>query len=312
MEGSGAATYCLSEAADTDAEEEAIHERIRPLEKKKQRTELLRHQKELEDEVRSSTVDMAKGEVAAGELSLRIQVSAASLASLFLCHTRRGTDTKQQRRARSKWSVKRFMEERKDIKKMIPFELIEASCAWVVDKKDADEESLIGFIKHIGYMAGKAKSGRFVDAAHINYDLAVRKLAVSDGYKAFTAGNPELALKYYAFEYMKKPSSTTSIQSQARPTRNCLSKMARSHALTTTGIKAVAGMRRHEITGTGAPVAAAVHIPARAATRNELLGRSGQLTMFVTPMHPLISICYTSPLYMTVCLTARLLTVLVI
>ena len=57
---------------------------------------------------------------------------------------------------------------------------------------------------------GKAKLGRLIDAANVNYDLAVRKLAVSDGYKAFTAGNPEQALKYYAFEYMKKPSSNIS------------------------------------------------------------------------------------------------------
>ena len=51
------------------------------------------------------------------------------------------------------------MEERKDVNKMTPFKLIEASCAWVVDKKDADEESLIGFIKHIGYIGGKGQIG---------------------------------------------------------------------------------------------------------------------------------------------------------
>ena len=58
------------------------------------------------------------------------------------------------------------MEERKDVKKMTPFELIEASCAWVVDRRDIDAESLVRFIKHISYIAGKAKSGRFVDATH--------------------------------------------------------------------------------------------------------------------------------------------------
>ena len=72
----------------------------------------------------------------------------------------------------------------------------------MVDKKDADKESLIG------YIAGKAKLRWFIDTAHINYDLAIRKLAVSDGYKVFTAGNTELALKYYAFENMKKSTST--------------------------------------------------------------------------------------------------------
>ena len=45
-----------SGAADTDAEGEAIHERIESLEKEERRAELLGWQNELEDEVRSSTV----------------------------------------------------------------------------------------------------------------------------------------------------------------------------------------------------------------------------------------------------------------
>ena len=47
----------------------------------------------------------------------------------------------------------------------------------------------------------RAKSDRFTNTAHAQYDLAVRKLAIDDGFKAFTAGNPELSLKYYALEF---------------------------------------------------------------------------------------------------------------
>ena len=50
-----------SGAADTDAEDETIREGMQSLEKKKWRAELLRHQKELEDEVRSSAINVAKG-----------------------------------------------------------------------------------------------------------------------------------------------------------------------------------------------------------------------------------------------------------
>ena len=50
---------------------------------------------------------------------------------------------------------------------------------------------------------GKAKSGRFTDQMHANYDVA-RKLAAKEGFEAFSAGNPELALKY-VFQYMRKP-----------------------------------------------------------------------------------------------------------
>ena len=163
----------VSGATDTDAEDEAIRERIRSLEKKMRRAELLRCQKELEDEVRSSTVDTVKGRRSRSRSSAREHKRHRHHSSSSSSSGERTPS--RERRASSKWSVKRFMEERKDVKKMTPFELIEASYSWVVD--DADEESLIGFIKHTGYMAGKAKSGRFVDAAHVNYDLAVRKLA---------------------------------------------------------------------------------------------------------------------------------------
>ena len=163
-----------SGAMDTDAEDEAIRKRIQSLEKKKRRVELLRRQKDLEDEVRSSTVDTVKYRHSRS----RSSASEPRHHWRHRCHSSSSSSSgertpSRERRARSKWSVKRFMEERKDVKKMTAFELFEASCAWVVDKKDADEESLIGFIKHMGYMVGKAKSGRFVDAAHVNYDLAV-------------------------------------------------------------------------------------------------------------------------------------------
>ena len=121
------------------------------------------------------------------------------------------SSTSRERRLRSKWSIKRFLEDRKDLKKVTPFELIESSCSWVLECKDLDVNSLKQFVKHIGYMAGKAKSGRFMDQAHANYDIAIRKLAAKEGFEAFSAGNPELALKYYAFEYMRKPSGVAGL-----------------------------------------------------------------------------------------------------
>ena len=165
----------------------------------------------------------------------------------------------------------------------------------MVNKKDADEESLNGFIKHIGCMVGKAKSGWFIDAAHVN--LAVRKLTVSNSYKVFTAGNPEQALIYYALEYMKILAQLTSLLGHVQLTRNCSSVTARSHALATIRRKVVVGMRRHAITGIGAPIAAAVHILTLVATRNELVSHPAQLTMFVTLMHPLNHMLHEPPLH---------------
>ena len=78
------------------------------------------------------------------------------------------------------------------------------SCSWAADSKEADWEDLLRFIKDIGYISGKAKGSRFLDQAHINYDNVVRKLATVEGFGAFSAGNPEISLKYYAFEYLRK------------------------------------------------------------------------------------------------------------
>ena len=192
--------------SDTDAEVEAICERICCLEKKKRLAALLRQQQEIEKEVNSKSAEPTSERSSRSKSPTRER-----RRHRHWCHSLSSDERtpSRERRARSKWSVNKFKEERKDVKKKAPFELIEASCVWVVDRKDVDADSLIGFIKHICYIAGKAKSGRFVDAAHVNYDLAVRKLAFSDGFKAFSADNLEIALKYNAFEFMKKPSSMT-------------------------------------------------------------------------------------------------------
>ena len=62
--------------------------------------------------------------------------------------------------------------------------LIEASC----------------FTQHIRYIAGKAKSDEFCYASHCKYDQAVHKLAVKEGFGAFSTGNQALALCHYTFE----------------------------------------------------------------------------------------------------------------
>ena len=78
--------------------------------------------------------------------------------------------------------------------------VIEASCNWVLDSKAMTVNDYRQFIKHIGYIAGRAKSDKFTNATHANYNLAIRKFAFNE---AFSAGNPELWLSYYALEYLK-------------------------------------------------------------------------------------------------------------
>ena len=65
-------------------------------------------------------------------------------------------------------------------------------------------------------MAGKAKSDRFMEKALANYDIAIRKLAATEGFEAFCVGNPELALNYYAFEYLRKPTGVAGTGSKSQ------------------------------------------------------------------------------------------------
>ena len=70
-----------------------------------------------------------------------------------------------------KKSIRKFTEEKKEIKKLNPFELLEASCLWFLDFQDTNEASVSRFISHIAFIAGKAKTIKFQDTAHALYDI---------------------------------------------------------------------------------------------------------------------------------------------
>lgn len=186
-----------------DERERAVTDRIKALEKKKRLVELERREQELEDDMERLARKRTRGRSRSRRSS--------PLERRHHHHHRRSSSsssssarsTSQEKKKRSKWSIRRYLEDRKDLKKLSPFELVESSCSWVLDKKDVDVHDLKRFIMHLKYVASKAKSGQFTDKAHASYDLAIRKLAVDNGFDAFCAGNPELALQYYAFESMR-------------------------------------------------------------------------------------------------------------
>ncbi len=208
---------------DLDVEEREALERVRVLERRKKILELNRREEELREEMSRLAVRPSRTSVQPGDRRSvsrgadgprRSETRSRSVVSSRDGAGRRrrssssssseGRTPSRERRARSKWSLKRHVENRRDVKKLSPFELIEASCAWVLDTRDTDYDCLRKFIKHIGYMAGKAKSGIFLDKAHNLYDQSVRKLATSEGFNAFSAGNAEYSLKHYTYENMKK------------------------------------------------------------------------------------------------------------
>ena len=167
---------------------------------------------------------------------------------------RRRRTPSRERRKRRKWSIGKFTEEKKEVKKLNPFELLEASCLWFLDFQDTNDASAIRFISHIVFIAGKAKTFKFQDTAHTLYDTAVLKLAAKDGFEAFSAGNTDLALRYYSFEHLR--------ESQAKmPALHCIHVGERSLASTSTVMKAARGMNAHAGLDIGAHAVAATVIP---------------------------------------------------
>ena len=110
---------------------------------------------------------------------------------------------------RSKWSLRKYTVDRKALKNLNSYELIEASCKWLADQRNVTSEEHLCYNKHLMYLASKAKSDKFVESSHVNYDIATRKMAQEIGFQAFKYGNNEASMEYYVVENFKSRSSTT-------------------------------------------------------------------------------------------------------
>ena len=108
-----------------------------------------------------------------------------------------------ERRRRSKWSLKKFTVDKKEVKKLNICELIEATCLWAVDQDNLEIKDAKGIFKHISFIAGRASTDKFIDAAHTRYDLAIRKKAVAEGYGAFKLCDSEYSIIHYSLENVK-------------------------------------------------------------------------------------------------------------
>lgn len=115
----------------------------------------------------------------------------------------RSRTSSRERRTRSKWSLRKYTVDKKDLKKTNCYELIEASCKWLADQQNVSADEHMCFNKHLMYLATKAKSDKFIETSHVNYDIATRKLAQDIGFKAFRYGNNEASMEYYVVENFK-------------------------------------------------------------------------------------------------------------
>lgn len=112
-----------------------------------------------------------------------------------------------ERHRRSKWGLKKYTIDKKDVKKLNICELIEATCAWAVDQDSLDLPSAKGIFNHIAYMAGRAATDKFNDSAHVHYDLAIRKKAITEGFEAFKLGDSVYSIVHYSLENLKSKSA---------------------------------------------------------------------------------------------------------
>ena len=64
-------------------------------------------------------------------------------------------------RKKRKWNIRKYTENKKEVKKLNPLELIEASCRWYLDMSDTTQGTAEKFINHIAFIASKAKSYKF-------------------------------------------------------------------------------------------------------------------------------------------------------
>ena len=205
-------------AADDRAELQSLEDQVRSLETKKRAADLTARRAQLEKELAVlSLEESAKPPRRARSLSR--DATRRTRRRRSTSHSSEERTPSRERRQRSKWALRRYTEDKKDVKKLNLLELIEASCAWLFDQPDLDSVKYEHFVKHIALMSSKGKNDQFLNSAHVHYDLAVRKLCVKNGFSAFSTGNTDLVLKYYAFENIKtrRTGTGTKPPAQRRP-----------------------------------------------------------------------------------------------
>ena len=63
------------------------------------------------------------------------------------------------------------------------------------------------FLEHIEFISVQAMHDDFKDSTHIEYDTAIRRLAESLGFEAFSQSHSGISVKYYGAQNMKSSAS---------------------------------------------------------------------------------------------------------
>lgn len=115
----------------------------------------------------------------------------------------RSRSSSADRRKRSKWSLKRFTVGAKEVRKLNAYELMGASILWLLDIDDLNVVDYKAFLEHMHFMTVRAMHDDFKDSAHVEYDTAIRKMAESMGFAAFSKAQNGTSVLHYGAQNMR-------------------------------------------------------------------------------------------------------------
>ena len=107
------------------------------------------------------------------------------------------------RRRRSKWAIRKFTIGRKNVRWLNAYELIGASIRWFLSIDGLNMNDAKTFLEHLKFISVREMQDDFKDSMHIEYDIAIRRLADSLGFKAFSQTHLGISVKYYGAQNMK-------------------------------------------------------------------------------------------------------------
>ena len=90
-----------------------------------------------------------------------------------------------------------------------------ASIRWFLDIDNLTLSDHRAFLQHLDVLTVRAMHEHFRDSAHIEYDLAIRRLAETQGFAAFGSENNGISVTYYGAQNIR-PKSTKPNQNSIR------------------------------------------------------------------------------------------------
>lgn len=103
-----------------------------------------------------------------------------------------------ERKLKSKWSLKKFVDSKKDCKKLNCYEIVCATAAWVLEIPEMSVTDHRAMWEHVYFLSYRARYNEYMNSAHADYDLAIRKLAEKRGFEAFSSAHTGKSVLLYA------------------------------------------------------------------------------------------------------------------